>query len=116
MKKYTIACLFSFFATSLPGFTQEETASKILEASKTRLDAPSDFSAEVVISMVHPIEALPAPEKGIFHYAKGKYALILKNQEIYCDGNYIWLHLPSNNELTINHYDPEEGKGFEQVF
>jgi len=116
MKKYNIACLFSLFATSLPGFTQEETASKILEASKTKFDALGDFSAEVVISMVQPIEALPAPEKGIFHYAKGKYALILKNQEIYCDGTTVWVHIPPNNELIINNYDPEEGKGFEQIF
>ncbi len=40
----------------------------------------------------------------------------MKNQEIYCDGKYVWLYLPSNNELIINHYNPEEGKGFEQVF
>lgn len=43
-------------------------------------------------------------------YVKGEqYKLEMKEQDIICNGNTIWFHLKTQNEVQINNPDPEEG-------
>ncbi len=118
MKKYTItlAYLLCFLASSLPGFTQEDIAMKILAESSAKSEHFRDFSADMMYLLENPNLAVPVSKKGKLHYAKGKYSLIMDEQEIYCDGKSIWTHLPEDEEVTIINYNPEEELGFELVF
>lgn len=104
------------FIACLPGLPQEEAVTRILLESKANLELMSDFSADFTYNIENKSKPLIISKKGKLQYAKGKYALIMDDQEIYCDGISMWVHLPGDAEVNIMDYDPEEGVGFEQVF
>ncbi|MBD3626769.1 outer-membrane lipoprotein carrier protein LolA [Cyclobacterium sp.] len=122
MKRNNLIVLFliGFFGAFLTGFSQEDLATKILSSYKAKFNTLSDFSADFVYSLENPGMAAGISKKGVLHYAKGKYALMMADQEIFCDGKSIWILIPSGSpaesELNILPYDPEEGLGIEQLF
>lgn len=116
MKRNSIILAFflSFFAVGIPSFAQDATA--ILKEYNERFDMLKDFTAAFVYSIENPSKPLIISKKGKLQYANGKYALIMDDQEIYCDGISMWVHLPGDAEVNIMDYDPEEGFGLEKVF
>ena len=116
MRKYSIAIFFCFLASCLSGFAQEDIATKILADSNEKSENLRDFSADMMYSLENPNMANPVSKKGKIHYAKGKYVVIMDDQEIYCDGKSLWIHIPADEEVSILNYDPEEAPGFQQVF
>jgi outer membrane lipoprotein-sorting protein len=113
----TLGLLLSLFAVCLSGFAQDATATKILNESKAKFDKLQDFSADFVYSLENPSNSnTNVTEKGILHYSKGKYTVILEGQEIFCDGKTIWIHIPEDEEVTILDSDSEEGFSIEKIF
>lgn len=117
MRKNTV-CLLFLFITCLPGFSQEELAKSILREVKDHLEGISDFSADFTYSIEIKTNPTRVSKNGKFHYAKGKFVVIMEDQEIYSDGKSLWIHLPGeeNSEVTIMNYDPEESFNFDLIF
>ena len=119
MKKniITLGLLLSFFAVCLPGFAQDGTATKILNESKAKFDKLEDFTADFIYSLENPSNSKTnISKKGKLYFSGGKYIVILEDQEIYCDGESIWIHLPEDEEVNIMNYDPEEGFNIHEIF
>ena len=122
MKVNSIVVLFllGFIGPLLPGLSQEDPAIKILSEYHAKLEALSDFSADFIYTIENQGTAANISQKGVLHYAKGKYVIKMPGQEIFCDGKSIWIHLPgdppTDSELNILPYDPEEGLALDQVF
>jgi len=57
-----------------------------------------DFTADFVYSIENPRKLLLISKKGKLQYAKGKYVVVMKDQEIYCDGKSIWIHILGEGE------------------
>lgn len=117
MKKNIFGLLILFIGW-LPGFTQEKSVTEILEESKAKLERISDFSADFTYSIEIKTNPTRISKNGKFHYAKGKFVVIMEDQEIYSDGKSLWIHLPGeeNSEVTIMNYDPEESFNFDLIF
>ncbi len=118
MKKHTITLvLITLFSVCLGAFAQDATATKILNDSKAKFDKLKDFSADFVYSLENPSNPNTNVSKsGKLYYAKGKYTVILEDQEIYCDGKTIWIHIPGDEEVTILDNDSEEGFSIQSIF
>ena len=103
---------------STPLQAQDDTkARKILENSKTTFDNLKDFSADFVYSLENPTQRGSSVSKeGKLYYSNGKYAIIMDEQEIYCNLETMWVHLPEDEEVSIMEYDPEEGFDIESIF
>lgn len=113
----TLGLLLSFFAVCLSGFAQDTEATKILNESKAKFDKLEDFTADFVYSIENPSNsATNVSQKGTLYYSKGRYAVILDNQEIYCDGKSIWMVIPEDEEVTILDNDSDEGFSIEKIF
>ena len=113
--------LLTLLAFSASAVAQDATATKILNESKAAFDKLKDFSADFTYSLQNPSNTRTNVTKsGKIFYSQGKYTAIMDGQEIYCDGNYIWNHIPGEDpedaELTILDYDPEEGFNIESIF
>ena len=94
-----------------------EKAKKILDASKSKFDALKDFSADFTYGISNPTRKSASIEKkGAVRFSKGKYAVIMDDQEIYCDGETLWFFIPEDMSVNIMDYDEEEGFDLESVF
>lgn len=95
----------------------DEKASKILQESKSKLESLQDFSAKFEFVISNPkITTQPRPRTGDLKYKKGKFAIELDDQQIYCDGVTLWVFLPDDNEVNIMNYDPDEEFTVESIF
>lgn len=113
----TLGLLLAFFAVCTSAFAQDATATKILNESKAKFEKLKDFSADFIYSLENPSNTnTNVSEKGKLYYSGGKYAVILENQEIFCDGETIWIHIPDDEEVTILDNDSEEGFNIEKIF
>ena len=103
----------------LSGFqTLDEKSEKILKESRAKMESLKDFSADLRYEIKNKSTRLnPISKSGKVKYKKGnKYVLSMADQEIYCDGETLWLYLPDDQEVTILNYDPnEEGMSMESI-
>lgn len=119
MKRNTITSglVLIFLVLCLSGFAQDATATKILQESKEKFQKLDDFSADFVYSLENPANPnTNISKKGKLFYSGGKYTVLLEDQEIYCDGKSIWIHIPEDEEVTILDNDSEEGFNIESIF
>ena len=111
--------IWSVMLMLLSGFQiLDEKSEKILNESKAKMEALKDFSANLKYEIKNKSTRLaPVARTGKVKYKKGnKYVLSMADQEIYCDGETLWLYLPEDKEVTILNYDPsEEGMSLESI-
>ena len=86
-------------------------ARKILEKLSNEYNSYS--SMEVTFDLVLDLpDQSPETQKGKVIQKGDKYILDLQDQAIYCDGNYVWLHLKDNEEVQINDLDEDAEDSF----
>ncbi len=95
----------------------QDKATLILKESKEKFSSLRDFSASFKYG-INSIEqrVRPIQKTGSIKYKAGKYAVVMDDQELYCDGATQWIFLPKDNEVTILDYDPAEGISVESIF
>ena len=109
--------LFFLPLLALFGFIgAQDDAEAILRASKNKLKASQDFSADFTIEIDNPAMENSVQQQGSFKYKDGMYVVKLDGQEIYCDKNKTWLYLKEINEVEVSSYDPEEAENIESIF
>ncbi|MEO0895838.1 MAG: outer membrane lipoprotein carrier protein LolA [Bacteroidota bacterium] len=111
----SLALIFGFsFAM---GAGPDDKAKNILNQSKKQLEALNDFSANFTYVIKNPrMSNNPAARKGFLKYMKGMYAVMLNDQEIFCNKQYVWLHLKDEEEVSIMDYDASESFSVESIF
>ncbi|WP_339926491.1 outer membrane lipoprotein carrier protein LolA [uncultured Cyclobacterium sp.] len=114
MKRITLSLLLLFIAC-FPGLPQEDTVTMILSEAKANLERMNDFSADFTYSIENKSKPVSISKKGKFQFAKGKYVLLMDDQEIFCDGKSMWIHIQGDEEVNILHYDPEDSTGFDLI-
>ncbi|MEM6262996.1 MAG: outer membrane lipoprotein carrier protein LolA [Bacteroidota bacterium] len=110
--------IFALFAVAFT--TQDSKADKILKESKSTFDKLSDFSADFTYGLGSQDPTnnsrISVQKTGGLKYSKGKYAIVMEDQEIYCDGTTMWIYLPEDEEVNVMECDPEEGIDIESIF
>jgi len=99
--------LISIGLTSLQLSGQDEGAKKILDKISKQYNSYDNISLAIDMLVTIP-EEKPIKNKVEVVQSAGKFRIIHPDQEIYCDGNDVWMYIPDQNEVQINDYDPEE--------
>jgi outer membrane lipoprotein-sorting protein len=113
---------FLTFALAVPSFSlfaagPDDKAAQILQASQAKLESLKDFSANFRYSIASTSGSQKAATKaGKIRYKKGMYAILLDDQEVYCDKVTQWVYLKKNNEVSIMNNDPQESVTVESLF
>ena len=111
-----IYILLFFMFSGIVSFAQngngkDPEARKILEKLSKEYDSYN--SMEVTFRLTLDIPDQPTEvQNGKVLQKEDKYILDLKEQAIYCNGEYVWLHLKDNNEVQINDIDEDAEDSF----
>ena len=109
-----------YLILATPLLAQTNEATQILQRSQQKLESLQDFSSEVLYVISNPNMPKAIPKTGQVKFKEGKYALVLSDQEIYCDLESIWVYLkdqdPDNSEVSVMDYDPDESPTLESIF
>lgn len=96
--------------TYLSASKSDPMASKILNGIKKNYDSFNSLYIEFELLLELP-KSDKEVQEGFVKQKGDKFAAKIDGQEIYCNGSYISVFLPSNNEVQINDYDPNEAEG-----
>ena len=113
MSRNALIIILTAVVTSL-GIAQgniDKEAKNILE--KLSKEYNSYASMEVTFDLILDLpDQSPETQNGKVIQKGDKYVLDLDDQAIYCDGNYVWLHLKDNEEVQINDIDEDADDAF----
>ncbi|MFC3881203.1 outer membrane lipoprotein carrier protein LolA [Algoriphagus namhaensis] len=109
--KLILSLIFPIITFSFSGFAQSGDA--ILKNSASTFLNLQDLSADILYEIKNPNASQPIiSQRGRFLQAQEKYVIQLPDQEVYCDGQTLWILIPAqpkeNSEVTILNVDPEE--------
>ena len=93
------------------GSNQDPQARKILQKLSKEYKAYNTMEVSFMLVLDLPEQASET-QKGKVIQKGDKYVLELKDQAIYCNGKYVWLHLKDNNEVQINDLDEDAEDSF----
>ncbi|MDX1908028.1 MAG: outer membrane lipoprotein carrier protein LolA [Bacteroidia bacterium] len=113
------AILITLMMLGVPGWYTgpEDRAEQILNQAHTKMESLRDFSANFSFVMQAPRStAKPVQQTGKFRYKKGMYAILLPDQEVYCDKVAQWIFLKQDKEVNILKYDPADAFSVESLF
>lgn len=102
-------------AFRLPG--PDLKAERLLRETREFMLGLTDFSARFRYAMHKPgARHQVLPQKGLLKYQKGRYAVLMNDQEIYFDQAVLWTWFKTDGEATVQSMDPAEGWNLEQLF
>lgn len=96
---------------SLSLSAQDKKAAKILDKITEAYNAAESITIVFDITIHYPEEEKVTYPSTVVE-ADGKWVFRNSQQEIYQDGSDIWVYIPSQNEVQINDYDPEEADDY----
>lgn len=109
MKKFriaigTLAIIFAAFAVQAQTSPQ---ADKLIKASKAKFEALKDFKASFVYTLTNPNLKKPITKQGNIMVKGEKYKIVFPDEEMYCNGKYLWVMLKEDMEIIKSDVDPE---------
>lgn len=112
---YLLIILFGINASALAqtyasASESDPKATRILDGLKKNYDSFNSLYVEFELILELP-QSDKEIQQGYVKQKGDKFAAKIDGQEIYCNGEYISVFLPSNNEVQINDYDPDEAEG-----
>src|SRR5579863_9066756 len=118
MKFFFLSCLsiLSLSVVSQAGNSFEDTAaSGILRRVSGKYKAFKDISANFMLIIqqpkVHPEDddrKYADTVKGQIYTAGDKFKVVMKGQQIFCDGKIIWTYTPADKEVQVNYFEENE--------
>lgn len=125
MKKYGIVLslgliLGAFFQMGF--YWQDGRAQKVLNDFESRFESVKDLSGNFTYGISNPSMSKETMRQGVqksgnFKLKRSnKYVIDLEDQQIYCNGDKIWIYLKDDAEVVITDYEPDEGMNIEEIF
>lgn len=114
LKIYFSGLLLIFCASTMRA--QSAQADKIIKAAESKFNGLQDISAKFKYTLNNPNLKKPIVKEGKIDFAKNKYRIVFPDEEIYCNGRYVWIVLKEDEEITKSNFDPEEGLSPQKVF
>ncbi|MDX2285006.1 MAG: outer membrane lipoprotein carrier protein LolA [Bacteroidia bacterium] len=104
-----------FTSAVFSAFAPQDQAPQILQESKAKLQSIADLSSTFRYEISNPGMRAVA-KQGEIRYKKGKYAIRMEDQEIFCDLQNLWVFLKQDNEVNVMRYDPNESMNMDNIF
>lgn len=92
--------------------TQAQTspqADKLIKASKAKFESLKDFKASFIYTLNNPNLKKPIVKSGELTVKGEKYKIVFADEEMYCNGKYLWVLLKDDEEIIKSDVDPEGG-------
>lgn len=89
---------------------QDRGAKKIMDAAHEKYEQYSSIRLELEVTIA-------VPERADQHYdavvtqLDEMFSFISPEQSIYCNGEFVWLHLKERNEVQINNFEEDDELG-----
>ena len=103
--------VFGQKGTMLSKSDNDPKAKKILDGIKKDFDKYKSVEIEFELELEMPQQPKELQKGKLMSQGK-KFAVQMKDQEIYCDGKTVWFYSKSNKEVQINHFDENDKAGF----
>jgi len=91
-------------------------ADKLIKASQDKFNAFSDVTADFTYTLVNPNMKKPVVKKGTVILKKSKYKIVFADEEMYCNGKYIWTLLKADKEIVKSDFDPNDGLSPDRLY
>ncbi len=92
---------------ALTAHAQDGQAEKILKKLEKKYEN-SAFTFDFTMTSKEAEAKKSTITKGIFHFTKNAYCLLMDNQKIYFDGKTQWTYMLDRNEVQITHSELDE--------
>lgn len=116
MRKFNLCFLVAIFILiSNPGISQTNP-DRIIQASESKFNSLSDIGANVTYTLSNPSLPKPVVKTGTITLKKAKYKVVFPDEEMYCNGIYVWLYIKEDGETTKTDFDPEESISADKIF
>ncbi len=106
MTRYFFCCFFLVLGVGLSAQNIDKEAKAILDKMKSKYDAYSAVEIGFELNIEIP-ERAPEIQNGSIIQSGENYRIKLDQQEIYCDGESVWVHLIDNKEVQINDFEED---------
>ncbi|MEM7040194.1 MAG: outer membrane lipoprotein carrier protein LolA, partial [Bacteroidota bacterium] len=82
-------------------------ADKVIKQSKAKYDGLKDLQASFVYTLSNPNLKKPIVKKGHITLKDNKYRVKFSDEEMYCDGKYVWVKLNEDEEIIKSDFEPD---------
>ncbi len=103
MKKFTVVLLMAIGFTNL-AFAQ--SAKQILDGVSAKFKSFKAVTAKFTLKIENAAGKAMGSKSGTLHMKGNKYHVLVKDQELFSDGNSLWTYDKVDNEVTITRIDP----------
>jgi outer membrane lipoprotein-sorting protein len=114
LKLLSLTLIFSVLALSVAA--QDAKADALLKASKNKFNSLKDLKANVAYTLTNPSLAKPVVKNGTIELSGRKFRLLFPDEEVYCDGLFMWMVRKKEKEVDKSDYDPKEGISVDKIY
>lgn len=116
MKKPIIILIAILFSISLNAQVDKK-AQTLLNELSVKYKKYKSIKAQFAYTLESKSSKVKQTQKGTLHLKGNKFKVEVANKEITCDSKTVWTYSPTDNEVQINNYNPNEN-GFNpaQIF
>ena len=107
MVKKSILFLGLMVVVKLASAQYDPKALEILQAVSEKYKSIPVFKAKIVYSLVNEAEGINDNFEGEIVIKGEKFRLVMDEQQIVNNGEFVWTYIPDVNEVSIDNYDPE---------
>jgi outer membrane lipoprotein-sorting protein len=107
LKRITLAFGLLIFIAKISFAQYDPKALEILQAVSNKYKDIPVFKAKIIYSLVNESEGINDNFEGEIVIKGEKFRLLMEEQEIVNNGEFVWTFIPDVNEVSIDNYDPE---------
>jgi outer membrane lipoprotein carrier protein len=117
MKKFRLILLVAGLVFAF-GFAQAQTgkAETIIKQSQTKFKSYKDVKAKFTYSVSNPNLKKPIVKQGELTLKGNKYKVVFQDEEMYCNGKFVWVILKSDLEVVKSTFKEDEGLSPDRIY
>lgn len=117
MKNFRI--LFTVIAlvvASLGAQAQANKAETIIKQSQSKFKSYKDVKAKFTYSVNNPNLKKPIVKQGEVTLKGNKYKVVFQDEEMYCNGKFVWVILKQDLEVVKSSFKADEGMSPDRIY
>ena len=95
---------------------QANKAETIIKQSQNKFKSFKDVKAKFTYTVTNPNIKKPVVKNGEVTLKGNKYKVVFTDEEMYCNGKFVWVVLKSDAEVVRSNYDPKEGMSPDRIY
>lgn len=114
--RFILTILSLVFAARLSVAQNSPKADRAIKDSQKKFNSLKDLSSEFTYTLKNPNLGEPIVKKGKILFSKNKYHITFPDEEMICNGTFIWMVLKEEKEVTKQEFNPNESLSPEKMY